>query len=232
MLRAGQTAVVTGAGSGIGRAIAAALAGEGLRVLLVGRDAAKLRDVAPPGTEILAADITEAAGRARIAAAAGDALGVLVHSAGAYMRANAAALDVETWRMLEAVNLHGPLLLTSACLNQLRAARGQVVFINSSAALQPAGAGLAAYAGTKAALRAAADALRAEVNAAGIRVLSVFPGRTDTPMQTAILEAEGRAAPPGTLLAPEDVAAMVLAALRLPATAEVTEIVMRPMRKL
>lgn len=225
-------AVVTGAGSGIGRAIATALAQDGLRVLLVGRDADRLRAAAPANAAILAADIAEASGRARIAAALGGTLGVLVHSAGAYARADVTALDEAAWRRLEAVNLHGPLLLTSACLNQLRAARGQVVFINSTAALHGAGAGLAAYAATKAALRAAADALRAEVNEAGVRVLSVFPGRTATPMQTAILAAEGRLAPPGALLTPEDVAAMVLAALRLPDTAEVTEIVMRPMRKL
>lgn len=232
MLTPGQTAIVTGAGSGIGRAMAAALVHEGLRVLLVGRDVAKLRNAALPGTEILAADIAEAPHRARIAAAAGEALGVLVHSAGAYARGPVAALDAEAWRRLDAVNVHGPLLLTSACLNQLRAARGQVVFINSSAALPPAGAGLAAYAAGKAALRAAADALRAEVNAAGVRVLSVFPGRTATPMQAAILAAEGHSAAPGMLMTPEDVAAMVLAALRLPDTAEVTEIVMRPMRRL
>ncbi len=233
MLQIGQTAIVTGGGGGIGRAMAGALARAGMRVVLVGRDAARLRHTAAALDAIpLVADVTDAADQARIAAAAGDALGVLVHGAGAYARGSVATLDAAAWRRLEAVNLHGPLLLTSACLNQLRAARGQVVFINSSAALQPAGAGMGAYAGGKAALRVAADALRAEVNADGVRVLSIFPGRTDTPMQAAILADEGRAAPPGTLLAPDDVAAMMLAALSLPDTAEVTEIVMRPMQKL
>ncbi len=232
MLKPGGSAIVTGAGSGIGRAIAHALAQHGTRVTLVGRDAARLRAAAPPDAAILAADVTEAGGRARIAGAAGTALDVLVHSAGAYRRDAVAALDEAAWQDMAAVNLHGPLLLTSACLNQLRAARGQVVFINSSAAWQQAGAGMAAYAGTKAALRAATDALRAEVNGDGVRVLSIFPGRTATPMQAAILAAEQRTAPAGTLLAPEDIAAMVLAALMLPDTAEVTDIVMRPMRKL
>ncbi len=235
MVLAGQVAIVTGAGSGIGRAIASALAQRGLRVVLVGRDGAKLRDAAAgcgPHSVPLIADVTDAGDRARIAAAAGECLDVLVHSAGAYARGPVATLDAAAWQELEAVNLHGPLLLTSACLKQLRAARGQVAFINSSAALQQAGVGMAAYAASKAALRAAADALRAEVNEAGVRVLSLFPGRTDTPMQAAILRAEGRGAAPGTLMAPEDVAAMLLAALSLPATAEVTEIVMRPMRKL
>ncbi len=105
------------------------------------------------------------------------------------------------------------------------------MFINSSAGLLAAGAGKAAYAASKHALRAAADALRAEVNPE-VRVLSIYPGRTDTPMQSAILEEERRRAPPGTLLSPEDVAAMVMASLNLDATAEVTEIVMRPRFKM
>lgn len=232
MLKPGQTAIVTGGGSGIGRAIAAALAQCGLRVVLVGRDAAKLNAAGIPHAIPLVADVATEAGRARIAAAAGGTLGVLVHSAGAYSADPVERLDEAAWREIEAVNLHGPLLLTSCCLSQLRAARGQVVFINSSAGLQPAGANRAAYAATKYALRAAADALRAEVNADGIRVLSVFPGRTATPMQSAILQAEGRGAAPGALLAPQDVAAMTVAALSLPDSAEVTEIVMRPMKKL
>jgi short-subunit dehydrogenase len=206
-----------------------------LRVVLVGRDAAKLDTAAAEAganATPLAADVTTAADRARIAAAAGDRLGVLVHCAGAYARGPVATLDAVSLQMLTAVNLNAPLLLTAACLDRLRAARGQVVFINSSAALQQAGTGMAAYAGSKAALRAAADALRAEVNGDGVRVLSVFPGRTATPMQTAILSEEGRCASPGTLLAPEDVATMVLAALALPDTGEVLELVIRPMRKL
>jgi short-subunit dehydrogenase len=235
VLTPGQTAIVTGAGSGIGRAIACALARSGLRVVLVGRDVAKLHAVAAEvgaNATPLAADVTAPADRARIAAAVGDKLGVLVHSAGVHVRGPIATLSAASLQMLEAVNLNGPLLLTVACLDQLRAARGQVVFINSSAALQQAGAGMAGYAGTKAALRAAADALRAEVNSDGVRVLSVFPGRTATPMQAAILAEEGRSASPATLLAPEDVATMVLAALALPDTGEVSELVMRPMRKL
>ena len=235
MLTAGQAAIVTGASSGIGRAIACALAARGARITLVGRSAAKLHETARaagPAAQVLTADVTDEDGRARIAAAAGPALGVLVHSAGAHERNGIATLDAASLRRMAAINLEAPLLLTAACLAPLRQGRGQVVFINSSAALRPGYAEVLGYAASKAALRAAADALRAEVNPDGIRVLSVFPGRTDTPMQAAILAAEGRHAGQGALLAPADVAAMVLAALTLPATAEVTEIVLRPMRKL
>lgn len=233
-LHPGQRALVTGAGSGIGRAIAVALADEGLEVLLVGRDPAKLAATAahrPAAMHALPGDITAAEGCETVARAAAPRLDVLVHSAGIYRRTRFAELRAEDWSELQSVNLHAPILLTMLSLTALRAAKGQVVFINSTAVLAPA-AGLGAYAASKQALRAAADALRHEVNADGIRVLSVFPGRTDTPMQRDILAAEGREAAPGALMRPQDVASLVLAALRLPASAEVTEIVMRPMRPL
>jgi NADP-dependent 3-hydroxy acid dehydrogenase YdfG len=232
MLNAQRGAVVTGAGSGIGRAIALGLAGCGWSVLLVGREEEKLREVATEaGARPLVADIATDAGRAAVAAAAGTSLDVLVHSAGAYLAGSISELADDQWAALDAVNLHAPILLTSRCLNALRNARGSVVFINSSAGILAPGAGKAAYAAGKHGLRAAADALRAEVSPE-VRVLSIFPGRTDTPMQRAVLREERRTAPPGTLLAPEDVAAMVLAALSLDASAEVTEIVMRPRRRL
>ncbi len=235
MLQAGQTAMVTGAGSGIGRAIAAALAERGVDVYLLGRRADTLRAAAAaigPRAHALQTDLTDDAAVAAAARGIGGTLDVLVHCAGAYLRRPVAELGAAAWRDLDAVNLHAPILLTSVCLNQLRAARGQVVFINSTAALSPTGAGMAAYAASKAALRAATDALRQEVNGDGIRVLSIFPGRTETPMQAAILAEEGRVVAPGRLMQPQDVAAMVVAALSLPASAEVTEIVMRPMHKL
>lgn len=231
---AGQHALVTGAGSGIGRAIALALAREGMWVRLVGRDAVKLaRTAADAGVEtsVVAADLATPEGIAA-AAACGPRLHVLVHCAGIYLRGPMTSISPAEWSALDAVNLHAPILLTSACLPCLRAASGQVVFVNSSAGLR-AGAGVGVYAAGKHALKAAVDVLRQELNPDGVRVLSVFPGRTDTPMQRAVLAAEGRsAAPPGALMQPDDVAAMVLAALKLPRTAEVTDIMMRPVRPL
>lgn len=229
-----RNAAVTGAGGGIGRAIALALLGEGMLVWLIGRDRSKLEQVAEQGhsrARLITADLATSDGISKVAAALGPRLDVLVHSAGGYLRGDWASIVADEWAALERVNLHAPLLLTAACLPSLRAARGQAVFINSSAGLR-AGAGVGAYAASKHALRAAADALRQEVNGDGIRVLSIFPGRTDTPMQREILAKERRTAPYGTLLRPEDVASMVIAALKLPATAEVTDIIMRPMQPL
>jgi NADP-dependent 3-hydroxy acid dehydrogenase YdfG len=234
MLESNQLAMVTGASSGIGRAIAIALAQQGLRVIFIGRDPARLRDAsekAGPNASFLAADLTTKAGRAAAAARTVPALDVLVHSAGAYLSSPTHLMTAERWRSLDSINLHAPILLTTACLRQLRAATGQVVFINSSAAVSAA-AGLAAYAASKRGLQAAADVLRRELNQDGIRVLSLFPGRTDTPMQRAVLASERREAPPNVLMRAEDVADVVVAALRFPRTAEITDIFMRPMRKL
>jgi short-subunit dehydrogenase len=105
-----------------------------------------------------------------------------------------------------------------------------VVFVNSTAGLA-AGADNALYAATKHALRSLAGSIRDQVNQSGIRVLSVFPGRTATPMQEAVVRFENRTYRPEELLQPEDVAEMVVAALMLPRTAEVVDVVMRPMTK-
>lgn len=229
---AGGSAVVTGAGSGIGRAIAEALAHDGMNLVLVGRTARTLAETAQrcgeSQVQLVAADITTEGGIEAVRCAAPASLRVLVHSAGLFLDRPVADTTGFDWDALGSVNLRGPMRLTAACLAALRAeGGGHVVFVNSTAGLR-AGSGAGAYAASKHALRAAADALRQEVNADGIRVLSVFPGRTDTPMQEAILRAEGRTARPRTLLHPEDIAAVVLAALRLPARAEVSELTIRP----
>ena len=91
------------------------------------------------------------------------------------------------WR----INLRAPYLLPQALLPQLVARQGQVVLLNSSV-WGNARAGSAAYAASKYALKALADALRAEVNPDGLRVLSVYPGRTASPMQAEVHRAEAR----------------------------------------
>jgi NADP-dependent 3-hydroxy acid dehydrogenase YdfG len=86
------------------------------------------------------------------------------------------------------------------------------------------------YAASKHALRALADGLRDEVNKKGVRVITVFPGRTATPMQEAVHRYEGRPYDAERFLQPEDVAAAAVNALALPRTAEVTDLHIRPMR--
>ena len=89
----------------------------------------------------------------------------------------------------------------------------------------------AQYDSTKHALRAIADSLRGEINEHGVRVLSVYLGRTASEMQEQICQMEGKPYRPELLLQPNDVASVILNALSLPRTAEVTDIWIRPMIK-
>lgn len=132
--------------------------------------------------------------------------------------------------LLYRVNVAAPRLLTSLLLPSLKRAGGDIVFINSSLGVR-AKAGAASYAASKHALRALADAVRQEVNERGIRVLSVYPGKTATPMQEALCRAQGVPYEPEKLLQPEDIARILLSAVTLQRTAEVTDIQIRGMRR-
>lgn len=148
-----------------------------------------------------------------------------IHSAGALERANLEELDA-----LFLTNVRAPYALTQALLPMLKTRRGQIVFINSSSGLlaKPL---TAQYDATKHALKAIADALRGEVNPDGVRVLSVYLGRTATEMQARIHKMENKPYRPELLLQPEDVASVIINALSMPRTAEVTDIHIRPMIK-
>ena len=232
-----QIAVVTGASSGVGRAIALALAGRGATVCLVGRKLKALESVSSGAGSArffsyqadLAQDqeIRELAARLRRDVGSID---LLVHSAGIISLGPVEQAPVEDFDRQYRTNVRGPYVLTQALLPMFRGSRGEVVFVNSSIGLS-AKAGTAQYSATKHALKALADSLRAEVNSDGRRVLSIFLGRTATPMQHTIHDQEGRDYHPELLLQPEDVAAVVLSAVSLPRTAEVTDINIRPMIK-
>ena len=234
---AGKVAVITGASGGIGEAIALALAREGVRLLLAGRSTEQLDRVAErardfsPGVEIFAADLTDDDRIHALAAHAAEAFGgvdVLIHSIGYFAGGLVATAPVEDLDRLYRVNLRSPYVLTQALLPSLISRQGQMVFVNSGAGFQPARAGWAAYAASKHALRALAEGLREEVHPQGVRVITVFPGRTATPMQEEVHRYEGRPYDPDRFLQPRDVASVVLNTLSLPRTAEVTEVRVRP----
>jgi len=104
------------------------------------------------------------------------------------------------------------------------------VFINSTVGLTTRPT-VGQFSATQHALKALADTLREEVNTKGIRVLSVYLGRTATARQAAIFESEGRVYSPERLMQPVDVAMVVINALALNRTAEVTDIKIRPFIK-
>ena len=155
---------------------------------------------------------------------------VLVHSASVHAMGELETMPVAEVDRQYRTNVRAPYLLTQAVLPQLRLAHGQIVFINSSVGVV-ARAGISGYAASKHALKAIADSLRDEVNKDGVRVLSVYLGRTASPTQARIHAAEGKPYHPELLLQPSDVAAAVLTALVLAPTAEITDISIRPMHK-
>jgi len=233
-----QTVVITGASSGIGKAIAVGCAERGSSLCLIGRNTEPLEKIIASGVQPsicriykanLASDkdIFQAVERIR---SDFDQIDIIVHSAGDFSTGLIKSSSVEDFDRLYRINVRAPFLLTQLMLPMMRPQFGQIVFINSSVGLKSA-AEVGHYAASKHALRAIADSLREEVNADGIRVLSVFPGRTATRMQAAVCEMEGRPYQPERLLQPEDVAAVVMNALVLPRTAEVTNIHIRPLIK-
>ncbi|MGH9380335.1 MAG: SDR family oxidoreductase [Thermoanaerobaculia bacterium] len=231
----GRTAVVTGAGSGIGRAIAEALAAEGARLAILGRRREPLEELSQTvgGVRVQTvdlADVEAAEHAARELLEHLQRLDLLVHSAGAYARGELAELDPETVSHLWAVNVAAPLRLTQILLPALRAAGGDVVFLNSSV-VSGSAPQVGAYAATKHALKAVADSLRAEENEHGIRVLSVYPGRTATPMQETVFALEGRPYSPERLLQPAEVARAIVELLHLGTTSEVTDLFIRSRHK-
>jgi len=229
---AGKVALVTGASSGIGRAIAMGLAARGASLWLAGRNLDKLQQVAglAAAAQVFPVDLSEAQQVAAFAdhmSKRTESLDFLIHSAGAIALGafeSAAPADLDRqWN----INVRAPYVMTQALLPLLKRSRGQIVFINSSAGLN-AVSGSGQYSATKHGLKALADCLRAEANSYGIRVISVFVGRTATPMQAAVHASEGRAYRPEKLIQPEDVASLVVHTLTLPPTVEVTALHLRP----
>ncbi|HZR63541.1 MAG TPA: SDR family oxidoreductase [Terriglobales bacterium] len=234
-----KIAIVTGASSGIGRAIALHLAHNGAEVCLVARRRDALEEVASKvhagggRARVFAADWTSDQDVHTLVQSIQQDFGradVLVVCGGTMFHGRLEQAPLEQLDLQYRANFRGPYALIQLLIPLLRRQQGQIVFTNSSAALRsPAAVGQ--YAAMQAGLRAVADSLRDEVNADGIRVLSVYLGRTATPRMAALFEREGRSYRPELLLQPEDVAAMVTCALSLPRTAEVTDISMRPMLK-
>jgi len=219
--------LVTGAGSGIGAAIAEALHQRGDELILIARSAARASALgrAFPRAECLVVDLEDPAQIGGLQLP--ERLDSVVHAAGVVELARLADLDQAGLQRQLAINLTAPTLLTTACLPALRAASGTVVFINSTAGLT-ANAGWGAYAASKFGLRAIADALRAEEQVAGVRVSTVFPGRTATAMQEQVHAMEGRDYDPSSWVQPGTVAERVIDLIDLPRDATVTELVIRP----
>ena len=176
---------------------------------------------------MLVADLADAGEVAALADELPDRLDSVVHAAGVVDLGPVADLSTEAWQEQLAVNVVAPAVLTRVVLPALRAARGTVVFVNSGAGLT-ANPQWSAYAASKFGLRALADSLRAEEQEHGVRVTTVFPGRTATPMQQKVREQEGKAYDAADWIDPATVADAILRVLDLSEDATISELMIRP----
>lgn len=227
--------VVTGAGSGVGRAVVQRFVAEGWHVALVGRNATSLDEtIALSGPDAgarclaIACDVSDAAAVDRMAGVVIERFGhvdVLVNSAGTNVRRRAfRELSIEDWHHVLGTNLHGAFYCVRTFLPHMRArAAGTVININSDVGKLARDLAGVAYVTSKFGLTGLTQSLNVEERAHGIRACSIFPRDINTPLLDRRPEppsAEARA----RMVQPEDVAACVWLAATLPANAIVEEL--------
>ncbi len=186
-----RSVLVTGAGSGIGQATAVALARKGARLTLTGRreeplqETARLVEEAGGEARAVPGDVTDPAARERVVQVAVDSFGaldVLVNNAGGVRAGRLENVDVEEIRSQIEVNLTASILLTRAALPVLRES-GDAAIVNVSSGFGLVGMPFySAYAATKAGIAHFGEALRRELYGEGVRVMTIYPGATETPM--------------------------------------------------
>ncbi|MGE3309416.1 MAG: SDR family oxidoreductase [Limisphaerales bacterium] len=233
-------AVITGAGSGVGRATAIALAREGWRVALIGRRPETLEATAAllsgassaPAPIVCPCDISDESQVTSMGQGILREMGhvdALINAAGTNTpQRSLEVLSPANYRHLMGTNLDGAYWCLQAFLPSMRSrGRGVVVNVISEAARQASPKAGPAYSASKSGLLGLTQAINAEERARGIRACALLPGDIDTPLL------DKRPAPPGPdararMLQPEDVAACVLFVLNLPPRAVVEELVVRP----
>jgi NAD(P)-dependent dehydrogenase (short-subunit alcohol dehydrogenase family) len=212
----GQRALVTGATSGIGRAIALQLARDGAEVLVHGRNAARgaetVEEIAGTGgkASFVGADLSDAADVQRLAREVGD-VDILINNAGIALFAPTADFELAAFDSMFASNVRAPFFLVAALAPGMAArGRGSIVSLSSMAG----GVGLvggAAYGATKASLEAMTRAWAAEYSASGVRVNAIAPGPVYTPSPSGpeFITALGETTPMHRASQPEEIAEVV-----------------------
>jgi NADP-dependent 3-hydroxy acid dehydrogenase YdfG len=234
----GQVAIITGAGTGIGREAALMFADEGASLVITGRRIEPLNEVvslieAKGGTAV-AKSVDMEDGDA--AAALGEwtlqefgQVDVLVNNAGHSSKVRSIRyVSVEEWESVFRVNVEGVYRLTQSVVGSMvERGGGTVITTSSMAAIRPGLLGGAAYSAAKAASYNLMRGINAELNAQGIRACTVLPAEVDTPIlnnRPHNPDAAARA----TMMMPEDVAAAILLCATLPGRTVIEEIVMSP----
>lgn len=234
--RVSRHAVVTGGGSGIGRAIALRLGRDGWRVAILGRQAVALHQTAAMARQaevrVEPCDVVDADAVRVVRDRLRDAWGgvdAVVTAAGTNLVERAlTSVSAADFRRIVEVNLLGTFNAVHAFLPLLRGRdRATVVTVVSDAGLVASAKAGAGYVASKFGLTGLTESINAELRAEGIRATAIFPGDTDTPLL------EKRPAPPSAeqravMLQPEDVAECVMLALTLPHRAVLEKLVVRP----
>jgi NAD(P)-dependent dehydrogenase (short-subunit alcohol dehydrogenase family) len=212
----GQRALVTGATSGIGRAVALQLARDGAEVVVHGRDATRgaetVEEITSTGgkASFVAADLSDAADVQRLANEVGD-VDILINNAGIALFAPTAELEVSAFDKMFASNVRAPFFLVAAFAPGM-AARGLGSIVSVSSMAGGVGlAGGAAYGATKASLEAMTRAWAAEYSASGVRVNAIAPGPVYTPSPSGpeFIAALGQTTPMHRASQPEEIAEVV-----------------------
>ncbi|HKJ69760.1 MAG TPA: SDR family oxidoreductase [bacterium] len=237
-----QTAVITGASSGIGKAVAYALTEEGATVVLAARREERLETLAQHldarghNTVVIPTDVTVREEVNELINTAGKVTGkidILVNNAGVMLLGRMADRPVEEWRQMVEVNVMGALYCIKAILPiMLEQQSGHIVNISSIAGRRVPNPNSAVYSGTKFFLNAVTEGLRQEVTQNGIRVVSVEPGMVDTELAEHVRDKAIRESilnmQDFKMLEARDIAEAVRYAVTQPPHVNVNEILIRP----
>ncbi|HCX2152082.1 TPA: SDR family oxidoreductase [Staphylococcus aureus] len=224
-----KIAVVTGAGSGIGEAIATLLHEEGVKVILAGRNKDKLQNVAnqlaQDSVKVVPTDVTkkeEVDELIKIAQQTFGGLDIVINSAGQMLSSKITDYQVDEWDSMIDVNIKGTLYTAQAALpTMLEQSSGHLINIASISGFEVTKSSTI-YSATKAAVHTITQGLEKELAKTGVKVTSISPGMVDTAITAAYNPTDRKK------LEPQDIAEAVLYALTQPSHVNVNEITVRP----
>ncbi|SGV31100.1 Short-chain alcohol dehydrogenase [Staphylococcus aureus] len=224
-----KVAVVTGAGSGIGEAIATLLHEEGVKVILAGRNKDKLQNVAnqlaQDSVKVVPIDVTkkeEVDELIKIAQQTFGGLDIVINSAGQMLSSKITDYQVDEWDSMIDVNIKGTLYTAQAALpTMLEQSSGHLINIASISGFEVTKSSTI-YSATKAAVHTITQGLEKELAKTGVKVTSISPGMVDTAITAAYNPTDRKK------LEPQDIAEAVLYALTQPKHVNVNEITVRP----
>jgi len=233
---AGKTALIIGSTGGMGKEISRLFASEGIHLYLVDREEDRLKELKGSISDssnvhvtIISADLSRnTKENARSIASQVQQLDLLVYSAGSIIPNFLKDVSQEEFDEQFNVNFNSAYFLIQALIPRLKERNGEIVLINSSIINNPK-ADLSVYISSKHALKGFTDALRQEVNPSGVRVVNIVPGMTATGMQENLAGSMNKEIRGSLMIQPYDIAFTILHVLRLPRTAEITDVFIRPM---